>query len=94
MKWTWEKSGIRWTSEKPRKAGNYWYRRVANSLAKINSKPQILYVNSDLCVPQLNLLEYREPISVNEYKGQWAGPIPEPEDYADEDLAASLTESS
>ncbi len=71
---------MKWSSEKPKKRGNYWYRRQSKSMQGMSGQPKILCVNSDLCVPQLNLWEYKEPVSVEEYRGQWAGPIPEPED--------------
>lgn len=74
---------MKWTWNKPEKRGNYWYRRIDDGPPGLEKSPRILYVNSDLCVPQLNLFEYREPVSVNEYKGQWAGPISEPEDNCD-----------
>lgn len=71
---------MKWTWNKPEKRGNYWYRRICESETGQKKEPRILYVNSDLCVPQVNLYEYREPVSVNEYNGQWAGPINEPEE--------------
>lgn len=86
MKLPWEKSNICWTLEKPQEAGNYWYRRTDNSLSQISGKPRILFVNSKLCVPQLSLSEYKEPVSVEEYKGEWAGPISEPENNMEKDL--------
>lgn len=76
---------MKWTYETPRKPGNYWYRRAEKALPGMTSQPKILYVNSSLRVPQLNLWEYKEPVGVEEYKGQWAGPIPEPDDQPEMD---------
>ena len=71
---------MKWTFEKPKKPGNYWYKRDADAVPGLTGKPRILYVDSDFRVPQLNFFEYKEPISIEEYKGQWAGPIHEPEE--------------
>ncbi len=71
---------MKWTFEKPKKPGNYWYKRDTDVLPGLTGKPRILYVDSTFRVPQLNLFEYKEPVSIEEYKGQWAGPINEPEE--------------
>ena len=71
---------MKWTFEKPKIPGNYWYKRDTDVLPGITGKPRILYVDSNFHVPQLNLFEFKEPVSVDEYKGQWAGPINEPEE--------------
>ncbi len=69
---------MKWTFDKPDKPGNYWYRPVKKALPGISAKPKILYVNSNLCVPQLTLNDFKVPVSVDQYPGQWAGPIKEP----------------
>ena len=71
---------MKWTFDKPDKPGNYWYKPVKNALPGISANPIIIYVNSYLCVPQLALHDYKEPLSVNDYPGQWAGPIREPKE--------------
>ena len=81
---------MKWTFKKPTKPGNYWYKHVERAMPGISSKPIILYVNSDLCVPQMDKHEFKEPISVEEYNGQWAGPIELPEDQSETDNLAAL----
>lgn len=87
---------MNWTADKPVTPGYYWYRRIEKAMPGISSRPRIIYVNTNLCVPQFNLWEYKEPVSVKEYKGEWCGPIPEPEEDLDfqinEDTPARMTD--
>ena len=84
---------MKWTLEKPKQPGNYWYKRDEETIPGLTGKPRILYVNTNLCVPQLNLYDYKEPVSIKEYKGLWAGPIIEPEEEI-HDMASHLYESA
>lgn len=66
---------MKWTNEKPVKAGWYWYQELKSfgptiiNIQKDESAGK-LYVNSD---------DWKD-LYVEDFKGQWSGPIPEPED--------------
>jgi hypothetical protein len=65
---------MRWTNIKPTQEGWYWYRtvsRLGNHCAKIefdeNNKLHARIMCADYFIDNLD--------------GEWAGPIPEPEEY-------------
>lgn len=65
---------LRWTTSLPTKNGWYWYRYSQHDkpLIQVMSKHvEVLYI-------RMHLLWWRSR------KGEWAGPIPEPEENIDE----------
>jgi hypothetical protein len=66
---------VKWTSEKPKKAGHYWYRAVYLGEASILHVRDLLNVCG--LVAHYGLREVKQ---VSLMHGHWSGPIPEPEE--------------
>ena len=71
---------LKWTSEKPKDIGWYWYRPEPRFIPRMvyvcwryepNKDPRWCVIIPCNCDMWLN---------VNEFGGEWAGPIPEPEE--------------
>lgn len=63
-------SPLRWTREKPKRAGWYWYRNQGN----LNIGDVFMAVWGFVA----NLNGSGHPVSVKDLDGEWAGPLPEP----------------
>ena len=63
---------LKWTKEKPKEYGYYWYRRNKNSPTRITQIVRSPFDTKILCV-------FFEGFWEKIPDGLWAGPIPEPE---------------
>jgi len=69
-----------WTTEKPVKPGWYWYRADSS----IEAHAQVVHVrepNQELARNEweVEFTGFETAHKLDEQKGEWAGPIPEPE---------------
>ncbi len=63
---------MKWTTEKPTAPGWYWYKGAGY--------PTILYVYTETFIGSLFVEDPDYGGPVQGYPGEWAGPIPEPEE--------------
>jgi len=72
-----------WTREKPTVEGMYWYKESDNiSMAVEVFRERVFFTNGTSADGELlyHMPGYDFDLSVDESKGLWAGPIPEPEE--------------
>ena len=81
---------MKWTYDRPNKPGYYWYITIEDVISGKKNRTVILFVNSDLCITTSNIRRYINPVSVNEIKGLWAGPIQAPEESKEMDNLAAM----
>ena len=66
--------GLRWTTEKPTKAGWYWWRDPILSVVP----EEMVFINRQMDMRRMELMFETEQYDFADTGGEWSGPIPLP----------------
>lgn len=67
---------MKWTTEKPTAPGWYWYRSIVCEVTRYTRVVEV-FPNGKVSDGSLFPMDH-----VDKFNGEWAGPIPEPEEVA------------